>query len=384
VNKFDNALEQINQLKSILKHFVFNIYMKSYNNLYSILCSSENIRLAYEKARKGKSKNKSVIEFEKNLHVNLYNLREELMTFSYKPLHLKRFIIRDPKSRVIHASAFRDRIIHHAIINVLILIYEKIFIYDSYASRIDKGVHQALSRFDLFKRKVSRNGKRVRSGGVRTANSIEGYVLKCDIKHYFDTVDHEVLLSILRRKIKDENLIQLIKKVLDNFESPFKGKGMPLGNYTSQFFANVYLNELDYFVKHILRAQCYIRYVDDFIILHRSKEVLELWKKRIENYLECLKIELHTDKSIIIPLKNGVTFLGYRVFYYCKLLRRRNTRHFKAKLAKLLDQYKSKEIKKGDLIQLLQGWFGYAKWANTYKFRQKILKVIENIERERV
>ncbi len=139
--------------------------MKTYNNLYFVLCSSENIHLAYEKARKGKSKNKSVIEFEKNLQVNLYKLREEFINFSYMPLPLKRFTIRDPKSRVIHASAFKDRIVHHAIINILAPIYEKIFIYDSYASRINKGTHMALQRFDLFKRKVSSNGVLVRSGG---------------------------------------------------------------------------------------------------------------------------------------------------------------------------------------------------------------------------
>lgn len=206
-------------------------------------------------------------------------------------------------------------------------------------------------------------------------------MLKCDIKHYFDTVDHEILLSILKRKIKDENLIQLIRKVLDNFESSVQGKGMPLGNYTSQFFANVYLNELDYFVKHTLKARYYIRYVDDFVILHRSKKVLALYKKRISDYLECLKIKIHPDKSDITPLKNGLTFLGYRVFYYYKLLRKRNISRFRVKINKLLEKYKNKEIKKEDLLQLLQGWFGYTEWANTYKFRQEILKTIDNIER---
>lgn len=139
--------------------------MRSYNNLYSSLCSSENLHLAYDKARKGKSNNKSIIEFEKNLQVNLYKLKYDLFNFSYKPLPLKRFIVRDPKIRVIHASVFRDRIVHHAIVNIIGPIYEKVFIHDSYASRIGKGVHQALLRFDLFKRKVSKNGKKVRGGG---------------------------------------------------------------------------------------------------------------------------------------------------------------------------------------------------------------------------
>ena len=136
-------------------------------------------------------------------------------------------------------------------------------------------------------------------------------------------------------------------------------------------------------MKHTLKAKYYIRYVDDFVILHKSKKVLELWKKRIGDYLECLRINLHPDKSDIIPLKNGVAFLGYRVFYHYKLLRKRNARHFKAKLAKLLEQYENNEMRKDDLIQLLQGWFGYAEWANTYKFRQEILKLIERIEKDK-
>jgi len=290
--------------------------MKTHLKLYEKLCSKENLMLAYQKARIGKSKNTQVIEFEKNLDINLANLRQELISLTYKPIELKRFIIRDPKTRVIHASAFRNRIIHHALINIIGPIYEKIFIYDSYASRIGKGTHKAVQRFDFFKRKVSLNGSLVKEEA--NANSVRGYVLKADIKHYFDTVDHQILLAIIKRKIKDGKIIWLIKKILDNFHGNAKGKGMPLGNYTSQFFANVYLNELDYFVKHILKARCYIRYVDDFVILHKRKKLLYYCKDRIIRYLDCLKLELHPEKSLIIPLKNGVSFIGYRIFYYSR------------------------------------------------------------------
>ena len=275
--------------------------MKTYKNLYAKLCNIDNIILAYEKARKGKSKKQSVIEFDKNTQENLEQLQRELIEMSYQPKPLKRFVVRDPKTRTIHASAFKDRIVHHLIVGVLEPIYESIFIYDSFASRKNKGSHRAIARFDEFQRKVSQNGQLIKNAQNR--NQVQGYVFKADISHYFDNVDHEILINIIKRKIGDGKLIWLIRKVLNNFNSPIKGKGMPLGNYTSQFFANVYLNGLDYFVKHELKAKYYIRYVDDFVILHRSKKRLEYFKKRIIEFLKEIKLEPHSEKSDIIPLQ---------------------------------------------------------------------------------
>ncbi len=355
--------------------------MKTYKNLYERLCSIENLNLAYQKARKEKSKSFSVIEFEKNLNVEIRKLYNELITYTYRPIPLRRFVIRDPKTRVIHASAFRDRIVHHALINIIGPIFEKIFIYDSYASRIDKGTHNAVTRFDYFKRRVSKNGKIVRSGGGANGNSVEGYVLKCDIKHYFETVDHEILVNLIRKKIKDEKVIWLIRQILNNFDDSTEGKGMPLGNYTSQFFANVYLNELDYFVKHILKAKYYIRYVDDFVILHKRKKILEIYKDRVNRYLKCLELELHPEKSKTIPLRNGVSFLGYRIFYHHKMLRKRNMSSFQKKFDKKIKMCKEGIITKEMLIESLQGWIGYAKWASTYNFRRKILKKVEELSK---
>ncbi len=163
------------------------------------------------------------------------------------------FIIRDPKTRKICKSAFRDRIVHHAIVNILEPIYEKIFIYDSYANRKNKGQHKALERFYYFLRKVTSNGRKL--NGIKDKNYVCGYCLKIDIKRYFDNVSHEILINILKKKIKDENVICLIKQILENNLNNVKTKSMPLGNYTSQFFANVYLNELDYFVKHKLKIK---------------------------------------------------------------------------------------------------------------------------------
>lgn len=208
-------------------------------------------------------------------------------------------------------------------------------------------------------------------------NQVQGYVLKADIRKYFDNVDHEVLINIIKRKFRDGKIIWLTRTILINFNTPIKGKGMPLGNYTSQFFANVYLNDLDYFVKNELKAKYYIRYVDDFVILHRNRKRLEYFKNRIIEYLKKLKLELHPDKTDILPLRYGITFLGYRIFYHYKLLRKRNKRHFIKEFNKKLELYKKGLIRKEMLFEQLKGWFGYAQWANTYNFRNKILKMID-------
>lgn len=338
----------------------------TYDNLYPKLCSYENLLLAFKKARKRKSLKPYVIEFEANLEDNLKQLQKELVTETYKPAPLKSFVISEPKTRKISKSHFRDRVVHHAICNLIEPIFENIFIHDSFANRKGKGVHSALKRFDKFKRKVSRN------------KSVVCYVFKADIRQYFETVDHEILIKILSNKIKDGKLINLIRKILTNYNSKIPGKSMPLGNLTSQFFANVYLNELDYFVKHKLKAKYYLRYVDDFVILHNSKYALERYKHLIKEFLKTqLKIALHPNKCKITPLSRGVGLLGYRVFYHHKLLRKSNLRKFQMKFSNLKESYFAKSIDKRDIAEFLSGWFGYAMHANTYGLRCKALELLE-------
>ena len=230
------------------------------DNLYPEIFNMSNLILAWRKARKGKTKKHYVKEFEENLIKNLLELSEELKNQTYKPKPLKTFILRDPKTRKISKSDFRDRIIHHALVRVIEPIFDKTFIYDSCANRIGKGNLFALKRFHKFMRKVTINRSR------------KAFCFKADIKHYFQEVDHDILIHIIKRKISDEKVIWLINQILDNFDN--QEKGMPLGNLTSQFFANVYLNELDRFVKHKIKAKHYIRYVDDFVLLSDSKEQL--------------------------------------------------------------------------------------------------------------
>ncbi len=350
--------------------------MKTYNNLYFQLISYENLEKAFKKARKGKSLKGYVIEFEKNLKENLNSLKNELGDFTYKPKPLKKFTVRDPKTRIIHASDFRDRIVHHALCNIIEPIFDKKFIYDSYANRKGKGVRQAIKRFDYFKRKISINGAKINAADFD--NVVLGHVLKADIRHYFDNIGHEILIKTINRIIKDENIIWLIRQIL-NQHCATKGKGMPLGNLTSQFFANLYLNDLDYFVKHKLKAKYYIRYVDDFVILHNSKTTLIDYKDKIEKYLINLKLELHPNKSKIISVYQGVNLLGFRIFYYHKLIKKSNFKRFKRKLCQKTINLAVGDLNHADFVSGLQGWYGYAMWANTYKLRNRITLSLLNI-----
>lgn len=346
--------------------------MKTYKNLYSRLCTYDNLFLAYKKAKKGKSKKSYVIEFEKNLQANLLELQKELIEKIYTPMPIKTLIIRDPKTRKIGIANFRDRIVHHAIVNILNPIYEKIFIYDNYASRKNKGHHKALQRFDYFLRKVTQNGRKLK--GIKDNNYVQGYALKADIAKYFENVDHEILLRIIGQKVKDQDVLWLIKQILTyNSNSLVKGKGMPLGNYTSQFFANIYLNKFDYFVKHTLRIKYYLRYVDDFVILHKNKQKLERYKKYIKEYLHSLGLRLHPDKSSIIPLHQGISLLGFRVFYHFNLLKKSNINQIKRNLNIWKRNY-FEGVPYENIISHLEGWLAHAKHGNTYNLRKNILK----------
>ena len=273
--------------------------------------------------------------------------------------------MRDPKTRKISKSDFRDRVVHHALVRILEPIFDKTFVYDSCANRRGKGNLFALEEFERFVKKVTKN------------NVCSCFVLKADIKHYFREVNHNILTSLLKRKIDDRKIITLIQKILENGKE-IENKSMPLGNLTSQFFANVYLNKLDKFVKHKLKAKFYIRYVDDFVILHKSKHQLEKWKKEINLFLnEKLKIELHPDKSRIIQLSKGIDFVSFRVFYYFKLLRKRNIRNIKRKIY----LFNKGEITYEKLSEIFQGWCAYAKWADSYNLKNSLFEKIIFIPR---
>jgi|GEM_PF-161531 len=334
-------------------------------NDYEELCSYENLFFAFQRAKKGKTLKDYVINFEKNLEENLKKLRIELLMQTYKPRPLKTFILHDPKTRKISKSDFRDRVIHHTICNIIEYVFDKKFISDSFANRLRKGSINAIKRFDYFKRKVSRN------------NTRKTFILKADIKKYFENVKHEILINILEKTIEDKRIIWLIKIILKNYKSKKQNKGMPLGNLTSQFFANVYLNELDQFVKHNLRIKYYIRYVDDFVIIHNSNKKLKFYKEKINNFLETkLDLELHPNKTKILKLEKGISFLGFRIFYHHKLLSKKNIKKFERNLKQLQQEYNNEKIDREKIIEKIDGWITYAKNANTHKYCKNLTNKI--------
>jgi retron-type reverse transcriptase len=353
--------------------------MKTYDNLWPRLCSWQNLQLAYENASKHKTNNPAVRTFAEHHDYELSLLRHELRTKTYRPRPLKTFILRDPKTRVICKSSVRDRVVHHALVNILHPIFEPRFIHDSYASRKGKGTLAAINRFDDFARKVTRNGMLTR--GARTNNDVVGYALKCDVKHYFDTVDHTVLQAIIGKRIHDPDVRWLVQTIIDHHHTR-SGKGMPLGNWTSQFFANIYLNELDQFIKHERKANYYLRYVDDFVILDRSRAVLEKHRSAIATFLSTIKLDLHPTKCSIIPLRRGVPFLGFRIFYHYKLPRQRNLRSIRRRLTGYLDLYQEHAIDYDVLLDTLQGWEAYAKHGNTFHLRERLREhVLQELDR---
>ena len=340
-------------------------------NLYGELCFYENLLEAFKKAAKGKSSKWYVREFRKGTKGNLLQLQKELASMTYQPQLMKTFVICDPKTRVISASAFRDRVVHHALCNIIEPIFDKTFIYDSYANRKGKGTHAALKRFDCFKRKVSGSGKQLNR--TKGRNQVCGYVLKADIRRYFDSVDHEILMKIISRKIKDEKILLLIRKITKNHPL---GRGMPIGNLTSQFFANIYLNELDRFVKHCLKAKCYIRYVDDFVIPDGSKERLEQHKIKINDFLKTIRLELHPQKSSVSPLYTATKFLGFRVFYHYKLPTKSNMRIIRNRIDYFIGLHSKDFLRKENVLAAVIGWNAYAMHANTYKLRNNLMKEV--------
>jgi retron-type reverse transcriptase len=382
--------------------------MKTCKDLFGEICSFRNLLQAFYKARRGKRDKRYVGAFELNLEGEILALQRELQEGTYRPSPLHRFVIRDPKSRVIHAPAFRDRVVHHAICNVLEPIFDRTFIFDSYASRKGKGTHAALERFDAFQRKLTANGKLVshaKDGNILEKRSprkaeafrdigklmlsedfsgyrrcyassqmVCGWAFKADIRHYFPSIDHEILMSLLRRKVGDERVLDLLAMILKAY-SPEGCKGMPLGALTSQLFANVYLNPLDHFVKGNLHAKFYLRYLDDSVILERSKEKLEGMKSQISDFLiSRLNLELHPEKSRISPFHRGVGLLGFRVFYHYRLLKKSNLAHFYRRLAEQEQAHLTGALSKENFEKSVAGWLAHAAWGNTYKLRERVLR----------
>jgi len=305
---------------------------------------------------KGRRYHRDVLKFREKLEKNLLTLQEQLKNKSYSPGSYRTFRLYEPKERIIYVAPIRDRIVHHAIMNIVEPIWDSLFIYDSYACRKGKGTHAGVRRIAQF---------------LRSANQKwpKAYCLKGDISKFFPSINHHIMLRIIAKKIKCPDALWLFEQIIfanGNKDDP-DSKNMPIGNLISQWCANLYLNELDQYIKHTLKIEYYLRYMDDFAILGSSSEELHKIKKEISSYLNnCLRLSLNS-KTDIYPVNRGIDFMGYRIWHNNILIRKsslvRATRRFK-KLSKLysegvIDLYRAKSS--------LFSWLGHCKHANARK-----------------
>lgn len=289
---------------------------------YSDIISVENFCLAWQEFIVGKKKKPDVQMFNRNLMDNIVELHQLLVNKTYCHGGYENFYVTDPKRRHIHKATVRDRLLHHAVYRILYPFFDNTFIADSFSCRNEKGVHKGINCFRKLANQVSRNYTR------------PGWVLKCDIQKFFASIDHQVLLSTLQAYIPDQDIIWLLQNIIASFYTELKpGVGLPLGNLTSQLFANVYMNRFDQWVKHKLKAKYYARYADDFVFLSNDKLWLENIIPQINNFLHTeLKLSLHPNKLFLKTITSGVDFLGWVNFPDHRILRATTRRRMLARI----------------------------------------------------
>lgn len=347
--------------------------------------SYKNLLKCYYKCRKGKRLTVNSAKFELNFESELLKLQRELKTHTYKPGRSICFIVSRPKAREIFAADFRDRIIHHVLVDYLESIWEPMFIAQSYACRNGKGAHRAIVDLKKYIRSVS------------STNRDKTYYIQLDIRSFFVSLNKDILFELLKKKVKNKEILWLAETIIfhnptSNFyckssKSLFKtipdhktlfkvpaNQGLPIGNLTSQFFANIYLNELDQFVKHRIKAKYYMRYVDDFLILSKDKDELKRYRDEISEFLHTnLKLRLHPEKQILQSIDKGINFVGFVVKDEYVLMRRRVVRNLKEKLFELnsgTGKFTEEEVVHN--LSVVNSYFGQFKHAKTFGLRQKL------------
>ena len=327
--------------------------MKRQSDLFARVYDFANLELAYRKASKCKRYHSEILNFSATREESLIDIQNHLIWKTYRQGSYRFFTVTEPKRREIAALPFRDRVVHHALNNILEPILDKRFYYHSYACRKGKGLHEASATLQKWIRHNSYGGQKV-------------YVLKCDIKSYFNSIDHNVLKAALRRVIKDEGVLWLTDVIID---STGTDAGIPIGNLSSQLFANFYLDALDKFVKEEIRALYYIRYMDDFLILSRDKDFLRDAWLAIEDYVtDKLHLELN-PKTTIVCAKNGIDFCGYRHWADHKRVRRRSIKSIHSAIR----GYERGKITSERFDRILQSWLGHISHADTYRLKQSVL-----------
>ena len=330
--------------------------MKRLSMLWPHIVAFDNLYRAWRKARKGKSHTAAVADFELGLEHHLLALQGELLNGIYQPGEYRLFTIYERKPRVIAAAPFRDRVVHHALMNIIEPPLDRRFVFDCYACRTAKGTHAAVDRYQHWACRYR-------------------YVLKLDVRQYFPSIDHEYLKAKLQARIKDRDAIALLDCIID--AGPNRdGKGIPIGNLTSQFFANLYLDDFDHWIKETLRAPAYLRYVDDMVLLGDDKRQLANWREHIRERLQHERLQLHPNKAHISPTRCGLNLLGYVVYPTHRRLRADNGYRFRRKLRSLARLYQQGVLVLADIDPSVQAWLGHAQHADTKGLRQAIFNQV--------
>ena len=329
--------------------------MKIYKNIYPLIISAENLFAAWEIFKRDKRNKPDVAKFEQKVEQHIFQLRRDLRDKTYKHGPYYGFWVHDPKRRRIHKAIVRDRVLHHAIFRIINPIFEQTFIPTSFSCRIGKGTHKGVKSVRDMLRAESKNG------------TSECWVLKCDVRKFFDSVDHSILLGILKRRIADDEAFGLLTKIVESYSTTVC-KGIPIGNLTSQMFANIYMGKFDHFVKHTLRIKRYARYTDDFVIVSHDKAYLESLLPPIRDFLgEELKLELHPKKVTIRKYRQGADFLGYVALPYHTALRTRTKKRMYRKMKERAVSYKSGTISEAAFEGALRSYMGVLFHADAYE-----------------
>lgn len=345
---------------------------RKYYDLYRRICHPLNLWAAWQNASRGRRMQEAVAAFEFNLEEELYNLHEELAAQTYQPGGYHNFVIYETKRRLISAAPFRDRVVHHALMNVTNSLFERQYAFDSYANRRGKGTHKALDRCTYFLRR-------------------HRYVMHLDVVQFFPSVDHQILHDILARTLADGASMGLVDKILasgagvqkneydmvyfpgDDLLAALRPRGLPIGNLTSQHWANVYLNELDQYAKRELKCRAYLRYVDDVLLFADDRQALHEWRQAIVLSLQRLRLTLHENRAQPRPVESGVPFLGFQVFPDHRRLKPRNGRAFQRRLRGLAKALHAGTVEPRKLRASLIGWLNHAGHGDTWGLRRAVL-----------
>jgi len=343
---------------------------KRHDGLFSQIANFQTLHAAYLKAVKGKRGKAGASAFAANLETNLLRLERELLARTWRPGRYVEIQIKDPKPRLVSAAPFRDRVVHHAVHSVVAPLFERGFIRHSYANREGKGTHRAIARYEYWR--------------DRTA-----HVLRCDIFRFFPAIDHDVMKQIIRRRIACPDTLWLLDKIVDGSNrqepvelyypgdtlfTPFeRRRGLPIGNLTSQFLANVYLDGLDHFATEVLRAP-YLRYVDDFGLFHDDPDMLESWRTRIGRWLEERRLRLHPRKTVILPTYRPAAFLGLVLHTNRRRLPAESVARFRGRLHGLRDRWRAGTVTAAQVGARVDAWVAHASHANTWRLRHALFR----------